>query len=210
MRLKSESFEHNQPIPRRCAFGIPHATEHLTLGENRNPHLSWTGIPDKTESLVLICTDIDVPSSMDNFNKEGRTIDSDLPRVNFIHWVMVDIPAVGGSVAEGQCSNEITPGGKSAPHGPPGSRQGKNDYTGFMADNPDMRGDYLGYDGPCPPWNDERLHHYHFVLYATDLPRCPVEDSFTATDVLEAIGGHILASAELVGTYTLNPDLSQD
>ena len=75
MKLESDSFKHNQPIPQRCAFGIPHATEHLTLGENRNPQLSWSDIPDKSESLVLICTDIDVPSSMDNFNKEGKTID---------------------------------------------------------------------------------------------------------------------------------------
>lgn len=208
MKLTSSSFEHNERIPERCAFGIPHQTDHLTLGENRNPQLSWTDIPDKAQSLVLICTDSDVPSSMDDFNKEGRTIDVALPRIDFIHWVMVDIPAIDGSVAEGQCADRIVEGGKSAPHGPPGSRQGINDYTAFMADNPDMRGDYLGYDGPCPPWNDERLHHYHFVLYATDFERCPVEGHYTAADVLAAIEGHVLGKTELVGTYSLNPDLA--
>lgn len=45
------------------------------------------------------------------------------------------------------------------PDVPAGSRQGLNDYTAFMAGS-EMAGDYFGYDGPCPPWNDERLHHY--------------------------------------------------
>jgi phosphatidylethanolamine-binding protein (PEBP) family uncharacterized protein len=29
---------------------------------------------------------------------------------------------------------------------------------------------YGGYDAPCPPWNDARLHHYHFIVYAIDAP----------------------------------------
>ena len=70
-----------------------------------------------------------------------------------------------------------------------------------------MRGDYCGYDGPCPPWNDERLHHYRFTVYATDLERCPVDGRFTAANVLAAIAGHVLAEASLTGSYTLNPRL---
>ncbi|MCB1626390.1 MAG: YbhB/YbcL family Raf kinase inhibitor-like protein, partial [Xanthomonadales bacterium] len=90
-----------------------------------------------------------------------------------------------------------------APNGPPGSRQGLNDYGGFMGD-----GDYYGYDGPCPPWNDERVHRYHFRLYALDIARLPIEKpDFTASDVLAAIDGHVLAQAEVVGTYTLNRQL---
>ena len=34
-----------------------------------------------------------------------------------------------------------------------------------------MFGDYYGYDGPCPPWNDELVHRYVFTLYALDVPR---------------------------------------
>ena len=68
-----------------------------------------------------------------------------------------------------------------------------------------MGGQYFGYDGPCPPWNDELLHHYHFVLYATDLARCPVEGAFTGQQVEQAIAGHVLAEARLTGTYSLNP-----
>ena len=95
--------------------------------------------------------------------------------------------------------------GKRTPPGPSGSRQGLNDYTGWFSGDADMGGDYLGYDGPCPPWNDERLHHYHFVLYATDLEQCPVQGSFTGAEVLSAIQGHILAETRLTGTYSLNP-----
>ncbi|MEE8118521.1 MAG: phospholipid-binding protein, partial [Gammaproteobacteria bacterium] len=90
---------------------------------------------------------------------------------------------------------------------PEGSRQGLNDYTGWFSCDAEMGGDYFGYDGPCPPWNDSLLHHYHFVLYATDLDRCPVEGKFTGGDVEEAIKGHVMAETRVVGTYTLNPDL---
>ncbi len=150
---------------------------------------------------------MDVPSSLENFNKEGRVIEKSLPRVEFCHWAMVDIAPRDGGVEEAACSAGITARGKKSPKGPPGSRQGINDYTGFMAGNPDMNGDYYGYDGPCSPWNDERLHRYHFTLYAADLERCPVPDRFTASDVQKAIKGHVLAEARLTGTYTLNPRL---
>jgi hypothetical protein len=180
----------------------------MRLGENRNPQLQWSGIPNDAGSLVLLCIDSDVPSSLDDFNKEGRTISAVLSRVKFFHWVMVDIPPTDGSVDEGACSDRIVPGGKDKPAGPPGSRQGINDYTGFMADDPDMKGDYFGYEGPCPPWNDEIVHHYHFVLYATDLEKCSVDGKFTGPDVEQAIDGHVIAEARLTGTYSLNPDVT--
>jgi Raf kinase inhibitor-like YbhB/YbcL family protein len=207
MKLISESFADNSAIPVRCAFAKQDPIDHIRLSENRNPHLAWNEIPANTRSLVLICTDPDVPSSMDDFNQEGKTIAAALKRVNFSHWVMVDVPAAEGSVAEGECSDGVTPGGQSDPTGPSGSRQGINDYTGFFASDADMMGDYFGYDGPCPPWNDEITHHYHFRLFATDLDSCPVDGRFTAADVLAAIKGHVLAEAELLGTYSLNPDV---
>ena len=70
-----------------------------------------------------------------------------------------------------------------------------------------MGGQYYGYDGPCPPWNDERLHHYRFTLYATDLARCPVDGAFGCADVQQALQGHILDEASITGSYTLNPAL---
>lgn len=204
MKLTSTSFRHEGPVPGHCAFGIPDSDAHMKLGGNRNPQLSWSEVPKGAKSLVLLCIDVDVPSSLENFNKEGKSIAVDLPRVEFCHWAMVDIAPRDGAVAEGECSDGITPHGKKNPKGPPGSRQGINGYTGFMASDPDMAGDYYGYEGPCPPWNDERIHHYHFTLYATDLERCPVEGRFTGADVQKAIRGHVLAEARLTGTYTLN------
>ncbi len=70
-----------------------------------------------------------------------------------------------------------------------------------------MEGEYHGYDGPCPPWNDARIHTYTFTLYALDMERCPVSGSFTGNDVRHAIEGHVLATASLSGRYTLNPRL---
>ena len=88
-------------------------------------------------------------------------------------------------------------------------RQGINDYTGWFADDHDMNGDYFGYDGPCPPWNDSIVHHYAFTLYALDVERVAVDGKFTGPDVLKAIDGHALAKATITGTYTLNPRLAQ-
>jgi Raf kinase inhibitor-like YbhB/YbcL family protein len=207
MRLTSTTFGHNGKIPERCAFGVTDPDDHLRLGENRNPQLRWSDVPTDAKSLVLLCIDPDVPSSMDDFNQEGATIALNLSRVDFIHWVMVDIPAQDGSIDEGACSDGIVPGGKAEPAGPAGSRQGINDYTNFMAGDPDMEGDYYGYEGPCPPWNDERLHHYHFTLYAIDVNKTPVDGRFTAADVLTAIEGHVMSKATLIGTYSLNPDV---
>ena len=207
MKLTSNSITHGQAIPAAYAFAEPDTDEHIKLSDNRNPHLAWDDVPEQSRSLVLICTDPDVPSAMDDFNQEGRTIAASLARIDFIHWVMIDLPPNSGSIAEGACSDGITPGGKPSPAGPFGSRQGINDYTGFFAGDNDMGGEYLGYDGPCPPWNDEIVHHYHFKLYAIDLEKCPVGERFTAADVLAAIAGHVIAESEIMGTYSLNPEV---
>jgi len=207
MQITSSSFDNDQTIPESYVFGIPDAESHMALGQNRNPPLAWSDVPEGTKSLVLLCIDPDVPDVADDVNQEGRTIPASVPRVEFYHWVMADIVPTETSIAEGTCSDGVTLGGKRGPNGPAGSRQGINDYTGFLAGDTDMQGDYFGYDGPCPPWNDEIVHHYHFILYATDLERCPVEGAFTGSDVKQAIERHVLAEARIVGTYTLNPDL---
>ena len=205
MQLMSSSFGHLTRIPEEFAFGVPDAAQHLRLGRNRNPHLHWSGVPTATKSLVLICVDTDVPTRGDDVNQEGRVVPASLPRTDFYHWVMVDIPVTIHEIAAGACSDGIVPRGKQSPAGPAGARQGLNDYTLWFAGDAGMAGQYLGYEGPCPPWNDELLHHYHFVLYATDLALCPVEEAFTGQQVRAAIAGHVLAEATLTGTYSLNP-----
>jgi Raf kinase inhibitor-like YbhB/YbcL family protein len=205
MRLHSESFRDGQPIPAEFAFGAPDAANHVRLSGNRNPHLAWDDVPAGTQSFVLICHDPDVPSRGDDVNQEGRSVPASLPRVDFYHWVLVDLPAGMREIAAGRFSDGVTARGKPGPQTHDGARQGINDFTGWFAGDADMGGDYHGYDGPCPPWNDELAHRYVFTLYALDVPRCEVQGRFGGAEVLEAIAGHVLARASLTGTYTLNP-----
>lgn len=205
MKLTSNSFADGQAIPGEFAFCIPADTGHVCLGGNRNPQLAWTGAPAGTRSFVLICHDPDVPSRGDDVNQEGRSVPADLPRVDFFHWVLVDLSADINEIAAGSFSSEVTPAGKPGPQAALGSRQGINDYTAWFAADEAMRGDYHGYDGPCPPWNDTLVHHYVFTLFALDLERCPVEGRFGGPEVRAAIAGHVLAEARLTGLYSLNP-----
>lgn len=205
MKLTSQSFQDGGVIPGRCAFAVPDPKTHVRLSDNRNPALSWSGAPAGTRSFALLCIDADAPTRGDDVNQEGRSVPRALPRAEFMHWAMVDIAASVSQLDEGACSQGVTPRGKAQPPGPAGSRQGVNDYTGWFKADPTMAGTYRGYDGPCPPWNDERPHHYRFELHALDLARCAVADGFTVADVRRAIAGHVLATAAITGLYTLNP-----
>jgi Raf kinase inhibitor-like YbhB/YbcL family protein len=206
MKLASTSFANGERIPEKNAFGKHAAQGHVALSDNTNPQLEWSGVPSSAKSLVLICHDPDVPSRGDDVNKEGRTVPASLPRVDFFHWVLLDIPTTVSSIAEGSHSKSITARGKKGPDAGSGLRHGINDYTGWFAGDADMSGDYYGYDGPCPPWNDEIIHHYHFTLLAIDLAKCPVEGKFTGADVRKAIEGHIVDKASIMGTYAINPN----
>lgn len=209
MKLTSASFLPDQPIPEQFAFGAVDPVLHVRLAANHNPQLKWTGAPAGTRSFALICVDHDVPSRPDDVNKEDRVVPAGLPRVDFYHWVMVDIPASTTEIAEGECSNGIVAGGKRELRGPPGSRQGVNDFTGWFASDADMTGTYRGYDGPCPPWNDMRVHRYHFTVYALSRERTAVKGDFTAREVLEAIRPFVLEEARLTATYSLNPSAAK-
>jgi Raf kinase inhibitor-like YbhB/YbcL family protein len=68
-----------------------------------------------------------------------------------------------------------------------------------------MEGDYYGYDGPCPPWNDSIVHHYVFTVYALDVSELEVEGEATPENVLAALQGHVLDKAKITGLYSLNP-----
>jgi len=207
MKLIVAGIENNTEIPEKFAFGVIDPEAHVRLGENLNPAIRWEGLPEGTRTVVLICVDTDVPTRPDDVNQEGRSVPASLPRGRFYHWVMVDLPPDLDGIAEGECSRGVTSRGKSSPAGPKGSRQGRNDYTGWFEGDKDMAGIYLGYDGPCPPWNDSIPHHYRFVAYATDLEHCPVEGAFGGEEVEKALIGHVLASAEITGMYSLNPDV---
>ena len=207
MIVTSKSIANGARIPVEFAFCAPDPKTHVTLSKNRNPELSWSGLPAGTKSLALICHDYDVPSRPDDVNQEGRTIPAKLPRVDFYHWVLVDLDPASGPIKAGEFSDGVTARGKKGPDGPRGTRQGINDYTMWFASDKDMSGNYFGYDGPCPPWNDEIPHHYVFTLYALGVARCGVSGTFKGPDVLAAIRGHVLGQAALTGVYSLNPNV---
>jgi Raf kinase inhibitor-like YbhB/YbcL family protein len=213
MKLRSDSFEDGATIPGQFAFGVIDPATHVALSSNKNPHLAWSDVPSGTKSLVLICHDRDVPSRGDDVNQEGKTVPADLPRVDFFHWVLIDLPANTTTIQEGEFSNGVQARGKSGPeisgHASLGARHGLNDYTGWFVNDPDMKGDYFGYDGPCPPWNDSIIHHYVFTLYALDIEKLPVDGKFTGGQVRDAMRNHILAEPSIVGTYSLNPAVAQ-
>ncbi len=191
-------------IPADYAFCKPAAQGHIEMSRNLSPALEWTGAPPDTRSFAIICHDPDVPSKGDDVNQEGRVVPASLPRVDFYHWVLIDIPQNITALAAGADSDGITAGGK-APGATAYGVRGINNYTDWFASDEAMKGDYGGYDGPCPPWNDELLHHYHSTVYALDVPTLGLTGRVGGPEALAAMAGHILAKDTWVGTYTLNP-----
>lgn len=97
------------------------------------------------------------------------------PQRTWVHWVLLDIPPTATGLSEGVAPADL----------PPGARSGLNDWN------------RTGYGGPCPPIG---RHRYFHKLYALDttLPDLKKPDKATLE---KAMQGHILAKAELIGTY---------
>ena len=205
MKLTSSSFSDGGVIPAEYAFCAPDPKTHATLSKNLNPQLAWLDVPMGTKSFAIVCHDPDVPSKGDDVNKEGRTVPKSLARIDFFHWVVVDLPTSTVGVQAGEFSSSVVPRGKPGPKGPHGSRTGINDYTAWFAGDKDMAGDYYGYDGPCPPWNDEMPHRYVFTVFALDVEKLPLQGRFGGKEVRAAVEGHVLGQASITGRYALNP-----
>ena len=203
MKFWSEAWRNGEAIPERFAAGRLVA-DGVGFSDNLSPPLAWRELPAGTLSLVLVCNDFDVPSVADDVNRPDRDVPADLPRVDFFHWLLVDIPPDCNGFAEGQWSRGFTPRGKPGPASVGPLRQGLNDYTGWFAGDPERAGRYFGYDGPFPPFNDSLVHHYVFTLYALAVGRLPVDGDFTGAQVRQALAGLVLGAATLSGTYTLN------
>ena len=204
--VSSSAYADGAPIPADYAFCVPSEETVVTMGSNKNPGISWENAPEATKSFVVLMHDPDVPSVMDNVNKEGATLAADMPRITFVHWVLADIPGDSTGIGEAADSAAITPKGK--PPGPSDvGNRGVNDYTMWFASDENMAGNYGGYDGPCPPWNDERVHHYVTTVYALDLETLGVGENFTLEDAKKAMEGHVLAEASVTGIYSLNPSV---
>ena len=97
------------------------------------------------------------------------------PKTTWVHWVLYDLPASAQGLPEGVASSAL----------PAGTRQGRNDWK------------RTGYGGPCPPIG---RHRYFHKLYALDVKLGDLGEA-TKAEVEAAMKGHVLAQAELVGTY---------
>lgn len=98
--------------------------------------------------------------------------DPDAPGGTFTHWIAFDLPATQKEIPEG--AKEV---GKSGKNG---------------------RGQ-TGYTGPCPP---SGTHRYFFTLYALDVTTLGLNDGAPRADVEQAMAGHILGTAQLMGRYS--------
>ncbi|MBI1985418.1 MAG: YbhB/YbcL family Raf kinase inhibitor-like protein [Rhodospirillales bacterium] len=101
--------------------------------------------------------------------------DPKAPRMTWVHWVLYNLPATAAALPEG-----VKPAAL-----PAGTGEGKNDWK------------RTGYGGPCPPIG---RHRYFHKLYALDAALADLGTPGKA-ELERAIKGHVLARAELVGTY---------
>jgi Raf kinase inhibitor-like YbhB/YbcL family protein len=104
-------------------------------------------------------------------------IDPDAPHGPFTHWVVFNLPADSRDLPEG-----IPP----EPTLDDGTNQGANDLG------------EIGYAGPAPPRG--KLHHYVFKLFALDTP-LNLPPGASHAQLRAATPGHVLAEAELIGTF---------
>jgi Raf kinase inhibitor-like YbhB/YbcL family protein len=100
--------------------------------------------------------------------------DPKAPKMTWVHWVLYAVPPQTSSLAEG-ASKSL----------PAGTREGQNDWK------------KTGYGGPCPPIG---RHRYFFKLYALDTA-LPDLGKPSKADLLKAMEGHVVGTAELIGTY---------
>jgi Raf kinase inhibitor-like YbhB/YbcL family protein len=201
--VKVASIKPGGAIPTKYAFLMPAAQGHVTAGGDISPPISWSKGPRGTKSYAIVLTDPDNPAEQrEKMNKEGMTVASSAKRRTVFHWVLVDIPPNVTSLKEGAESE-----GRVA-HGKPATTKlgvrGLNDFTEFMANNEQMKGQYHGYDGPGPSWNDELLHRYVFTVYALSVPTLNLSGDFRGAAAMEAIKDKVLAEGKLETKYTTN------
>jgi len=152
LTLKSPDFAHQGDMP-----------EIITCdGDDSSPALSWSGLPQKTQSLVLIVDDPDAP-------------DPAAPKMTWVHWLLYNIPSTVTGLPKAVAAGDL----------PPGTQQGKNDWK------------KTGYGGPCPPIG---RHRYFHKLYALDVLLPDLKEPNKA-ELEQAMAGHVLEQAELIGTY---------
>lgn len=186
IKVTSKSIENGKPISEKYAFCKADGKGKTTNAGNLSPELSWSGFPTETKSFAIVVVDPDVPAKFDDANQDGKIIAEDFPRQNFYHFVRIDIPSLRTFIDDANTDKII---GKTL----------INDFPSFVKDKPPES--FAKYDGPCPPWNDKRLHHYHFTVYALNVTTLETKVK-NAKDAISEIEKHAIAKGELVGTYS--------
>lgn len=208
MTLESTGLAHGQPIDEVHAVATPTTDGRAEIaGADLSPHLRWSGEPEGTRSFAVSVVDPDVPADRTRMGVEGLSLGDDEPRVDFAHWLVVDLPSDVHELPEGAGGDGFVAHGRAPGPTAVGGVQGENGYRGLFEGNADLEGTYGGWDGPFPPWNDEHVHRYVTTVYALDVESVALEAGFDLDAFRSAIEGHVLASAEIVPIYTLNPAL---
>lgn len=187
MWFRSDSFTPWRFLPARHALGEPDGHGRARFAANLNPHLAWGDAPAGTASFALWCVDSEAPTVGTHVNQDGVTVDLWLPRADFFHWVVWDLPPTLSAIAAGSHAHGLTPRGKPPGPTPDGGQTGLNDYTGWFAGDPELAGAWAGWDGPFPPFNDERVHAYHFELCALSVSRLDLPPSTDGRRLREAV-----------------------
>jgi Raf kinase inhibitor-like YbhB/YbcL family protein len=192
--VKVDGITENQPIAEKYALCKPTKDGKSENGDNKRPTISWSGAPEGTKSYAVIVQDPDVPASFTKTGKDGEVIGAEEKRQDFYHWALLDIPADKKEIDGGRSS-------RAPKFGTPAN----NDLGSYLSDT-------HNYGGPCPPWNDERVHHYHFKVYALDTEKLELPKDATAKQADKALmkSPHVLARGAVTGTYTLNAKLRKE
>lgn len=153
--LKSSAFEDGQKMPTK------YANTGVTGGENVSIPLSWQNPPDGTKSFAIALVDRHPVAN------------------NFVHWLVINIPANVSSIPEGTSGTNNMPGG---------SKELNTTYG------------VSSYGGPQPP-SGTGDHDYETTIYALSVESLNLDENTTLAEFEAAIQGKVLGSAKLTGKF---------
>ncbi len=166
------------------------------------PTIRWSKLPKDTATVAIFMMDPDVPADFTDAGKEGKKLAKTAKRQDFFHYALVDVPPSASSLPGDVASKEPSYGRELV------NDLGLNGYV----EPPHA------YGGPCPPWNDERVHHYHFIVLAldrsvsqmpTNMITAKADEKREAKRMFDGLmaSKHVLGKGTAIGTYTLNAKL---
>ena len=154
IEVHSSAFVDGERLPVRFA-------ETRVGGGDVSPPLSWTAVPDGTRSIAINCVD---------HHPVAR---------EWLHWLLVDLPADLPFLSEGASGSRMIP---------PGARE----LRGTAGEN--------GYRGAGPPPGSGE-HPYEFTVWALDVGSLPIAEDAGLAGFHTAISGHVVDSGSITGTY---------